>query len=335
MEGTRDLTGTQSRLDPSAGEPDAQREGKGKGSHVPVLFQAVLDGLQVRPGGRYVDATVGGGGHAAGVLELSSPDGRLLGLDRDPAAVEAAGMRLASFGGRVVLVHSSFSRLAEVAQTRRFAPVDGILFDLGFSSLQLADPERGFAFMADGPLDMRFDPQSERPTAADLVNQLSVDELATLLMRYGEEKHSRRIAEAIVAARPLYRTAELASAVEQVVKRRTRIHPATRTFQALRIAVNDELATLEQALPQAVDVLTPGGRLVVIAFHSLEDRVVKRFVRRESRDCICPPEAPACTCDHRAALQAITRKPIRPTAEEVAANPRARSARLRIAERIG
>jgi 16S rRNA (cytosine1402-N4)-methyltransferase len=169
MEGTRDLTSTQSRLDPSTGEPDARREGKGKGSHVPVLFQAVLDGLQVRPGGRYVDATVGGGGHAAGVLEFSSPDGRLLGLDRDPAAVEAAGMRLASFGGRVVLVHSSFSRLAEVAQTRRFAPVDGILFDLGFSSIQLADPERGFAFMADGPLDMRFDPQSERPNPPDMV----------------------------------------------------------------------------------------------------------------------------------------------------------------------
>jgi 16S rRNA (cytosine1402-N4)-methyltransferase len=156
-----------------------------------------------------------------------------------------------------------------------------------------------------------------------------------LLMRYGEEKHSRRVAEAIVAARPLYTTAELVSAVEQVVKQRTRIHPATRTFQALRIAVNDELATLEQALPQAVDVLSPGGRLVVIGFHSLEDRIVKRFMRRESRDCICPPEAPACICDHRATLQMITRKPIRPTAEEIAANPRARSARLRIAERVG
>jgi 16S rRNA (cytosine1402-N4)-methyltransferase len=334
MEGIRDLTGTQSGLDPSAGEPDAQRERKGRGNHIPVLFQAVLDGLQVRPGGRYVDATVGAGGHAAGVLELSSPDGRLLGLDRDPAAVEAAGMRLASFGGRVVLVHSSFSRLAEVAQTRRFAPVAGVLFDLGFSSLQLADPERGFAFMADGPLDMRFDPQSDRPAAADLVNRLSVEELAALLMRYGEEKHSRRIAEAIVAARPLYTTAELVAVIEQVVKQRMRIHPATRTFQALRIAVNDELATLEQALPQAVDILAPGGRLVVIGFHSLEDRIVKRFMRRESRDCICPPEAPACICDHRATLRVITRKPIRPTAEEVAANPRARSARLRIAERV-
>jgi 16S rRNA (cytosine1402-N4)-methyltransferase len=244
-------------------------------------------------------------------------------------------MRLASFGGRIVVVHRSFSHLAEVAQACRFVPVDGILFDLGFSSLQLGDPRRGFAFMTDGPLDMRFDPQSGRPTAADLVNRLSTEELVALLVQYGEEKHSRRIAEAIVAARPLHTTAELVAVVEQVVKQRARIHPATRTFQALRIAVNDELATLEEALPQAVDVLAPGGRLVVISFHSLEDRIVKRFMRRESRDCICPPEAPACMCDHRATLRVITRKPVRPTPEQVAANPRARSARLRVAERVG
>jgi len=269
------------------------------------------------------------------VLELSSPDGRLLGLDRDPAAVKAAGRRLASFGGRVVLVHSSFNHLAEVAQTCRFVSVDGILFDLGFSSLQLADATRGFAFMSDGPLDMRFDPQSDRPTAADLVNQLPVDELAALLSRYGEERHSRRIAEAIVASRPFYTTAELVAVIEQVVKRRTRIHPATRTFQALRIVVNDELAELEKALPQAVEILAPGGRLVVIGFHSLEDRIVKRFMRRESHDCLCPPEVPVCVCNHQATLRVITHKPIRPTPEQVAVNPRARSARLRIAERVG
>jgi 16S rRNA (cytosine1402-N4)-methyltransferase len=310
-------------------------EERGEGIHIPVLFQAVLDGLQARPGGRYVDATVGGGGHAAGVLEASSPDGRLLGLDRDPSALEAAGERLLSFGERAVLVHSSFDRLEEVARARRFVPVDGVVFDLGFSSLQLADSTRGFAFMSDGPLDMRFDPQSDRPTAADLVNHLSVEDLAALLMQYGEEKHSRRIARAIVAVRPLYTTAELVDVIERTEKRRERIHPATRTFQALRIAVNDELAVLERALPQAVEVLAPGGRLVVIAFHSLEDRIVKRFMRQESRDCICPPEVPACVCDHRATLRLITRKPIRPTPEQVAANPRARSARLRIAERIG
>jgi 16S rRNA (cytosine1402-N4)-methyltransferase len=333
MESARDLTGAQAGLDPNAGEQGTQREEEG--FHIPVLFQAVLDGLQARPGGQYADATVGGGGHAAGVLELSSPDGRLLGLDRDPAAVKVAGRRLASFGERVVLVHSSFSRLAEVAQTRRFVPVDGVLFDLGFSSLQLADATRGFAFMVDGPLDMRFNPQSDRPTAADLVNELATEELAALLAQYGEEKRARRIAKAIVAARPLHTTAELVAAIEQVARRRGRIHPATKTFQALRIVVNDELATLERALPQAVEILAPGGRLVVIAFHSLEDRIVKRFMRRESRDCICPPEVPACVCNHRATLRLIARKPIRPTPEQVAANPRARSARLRIAERVG
>jgi 16S rRNA (cytosine1402-N4)-methyltransferase len=249
---------------------------------------------------------------------------------------------LADCGERAVLVHSSFGHLADVAQAHDFVPVDGILLDLGFSSLQLADPARGFAFMADGPLDMRFDPQSGEPTAADLVNKLSVDELATLLSRHGEETQSRRIARAIVAARPLGSTAELASVIEGAVqapsrarKRRSRIHPATRTFQALRIAVNDELTVLEAALPQAVDILSPGGRLAIISFHSLEDRIVKRFLRRESRDCVCPPEAPVCVCGHRATLRRVTRKPIRPTDDEVDVNPRARSAVLRVAQRIG
>jgi len=302
--------------------------------HIPVLFQAVLDGLQIRPGGRYIDATVGGGGHAAGILAASSPDGRLLGLDRDPAAVEATGARLVSYTERVVLVHSSFTRLAEVARTCDFVPADGILLDLGLSSLQLADHARGFAFMSEGPLDMRFDPTTGGPTAADLVNELSAEELATLLYQYGEERQARRIAEAIVAASPLHTTNELAAVVEKATGRRGRIHPATRTFQALRIAVNDELAALEAVLPQAVEVLAPGGRLAVISFHSLEDRLVKRFLRRESRDCLCPPESPICTCDHRATLRVITRKPIRPTADEAAANPRSRSARLRVGQRL-
>jgi 16S rRNA (cytosine1402-N4)-methyltransferase len=249
---------------------------------------------------------------------------------------------LADCGERAVLVHSSFGHLAEVAQSHGFVPVDGILFDLGFSSLQLSDPQRGFAFMTDGPLDMRFDPQSEDPTAADLVNELPVEELMALLARYGEESRPRRIAQAIVAARPLHTTAELAAVIEEssrkassrFTKRRRRIHPATQTFQALRIAVNDELAILEAALPQAVDILSPNGRLAVISFHSLEDRIVKRFMRRESRDCVCPPEFPVCTCDHRATLRRVTRKPIRPADEEVDANPRSRSALLRVAERI-
>jgi 16S rRNA (cytosine1402-N4)-methyltransferase len=233
-----------------------------------------------------------------------------------------------------VLVHGSFTRLAEIAEAYGFIPADGVLFDLGLSSLQLADPSRGFAFMADGPLDMRFDPTMDGPTAATLVNRLSPEEIAALLYRYGEERHARRIAEAIVAARPLHTTRELAAVVKQVAGRRGRIHPATRTFQALRIAVNEEIDALEAALPQAVEILAVGGRLAAISFHSLEDRVVKRFLRRESRDCICPPELPMCTCDHRATVRSITRKPIWPAADEVAANPRARSARLRVAERI-
>ena len=334
MGGAGHLTNEASQSDRCAGERDMQRKEGMKQTHVPVLFQAVLNGLQVRPGGRYIDATVGGGGHAAGILAASSPDGRLLGLDRDPAALEGARVCLAPCTGRVVLVHSSFTRLAEVACARQFVPADGVLFDLGLSSLQLADPSRGFAFMADGPLDMRFDLMEGGDSAAALVNCLSPEELTALLYRYGEERQARRIAEAIVAARPLRTTKELAAVVEQAVGRRGRIHPATRTFQALRIAVNDELNALEAALPQAVEILAPGGRLAVISFHSLEDRSVKHFMRQESRDCVCPPEMPACTCGHRATLQGVTHKPIRPTAEEIAANPRARSARLRVAERI-
>lgn len=329
------LTGTAVQPDRRAGEPDTQRKEGVGGTHIPVLFHAVLDGLFVRPGGRYIDATVGGGGHAAGILAASSPAGHLLGLDRDPAAVEAARAHLSSYAGRVVLVHSSFACLAEVARACHFFPADGILFDLGLSSLQLADPTRGFAFMAAGPLDMRFDPMQDGPTAAALVNGLSPEELAALLYRYGEERQARRIAGAIVAARPLHTTLELAAVVERAVGRRGRIHPATRTFQALRIAVNEELAALEAALPQAVEILAPGGRLAVIGFHSLEDRLVKRFFARESRDCICPPEAPVCTCGHRATLRLVTRKPVRPAADEVAANPRSRSARLRVAEKRG
>ncbi|MGD2147286.1 MAG: 16S rRNA (cytosine(1402)-N(4))-methyltransferase RsmH [Anaerolineae bacterium] len=302
--------------------------------HLPVLVQEVVDGLDTEPGRRYIDATVGGGGHAYEVLASSSPDGLLLGLDRDPAALAVSRARLAGFGERFELVHSSFARLAEVAADRHFVPADGILFDLGLSSLQLADASRGFSFRIDGPLDMRFDRTSTDSTAADLVNRLSAEELAEVLYRYGEERQSRRIARAIVEARPLHTTRELAEVVDQTVGRRgERLHSATLTFQALRIAVNQELAALEKALPQAVDLLRPGGRLVVIAFHSLEDRIVKRFIRRESRDCICPPGLPVCACQHEATLNTLTRTPIRPSAEEVGMNPRSRSARLRIAER--
>lgn len=302
------------------------------GVHVPVLYQEVLSFLDASRGGVFIDATVGGGGHAAGILAQAGARARLLGIDRDPAALEEAGRRLAPYGQRVALRHGSFARLAELAEG--FVPADGILFDLGLSSAQLADPLRGFSFSHDGPLDMRFDPTAGGPTAADLVNGLPVKELTQLLYRYGEERQARRIAEAIAAARPLTSTAELARLIEEAVGKRERIHPATRTFQALRIAVNDELAMIEAALPQALDILAPGGRLVVISFHSLEDRLVKRFLQRESRDCLCPPEAPLCTCGHTARLRLLTRKAVRPSEGETAANPRARSARLRAAQKI-
>lgn len=301
--------------------------------HIPVLLSAVLAWLQARPGGVYIDGTVGGGGHAEAILRASAPDGRLLGLDRDPAALEVAAKRLAPFGDRVTLRHGSFADLAALAAD--FAPADGVLLDLGLSSLQLANPGRGFSFAQEGPLDMRFDPTEDTPTAADLVNTLSVKELTEIFYRYGEERQARRIAEAIVAARPIRTTTELAHLVERVAGgRRERIHPATRVFQALRIAVNRELEALEVALPQALEVLKPGGRLVVISFHSLEDRIVKHFLQRESRDCLCPPEIPVCVCGHRAQLRVLTPKPVRPSEAEVAANPRARSARLRAAQKI-
>ncbi|MGD9046976.1 MAG: 16S rRNA (cytosine(1402)-N(4))-methyltransferase RsmH [Anaerolineae bacterium] len=300
--------------------------------HIPVLFKKVLAGLRPQPGGRYIDATLGAGGHAAGILTASAPDGRLLGLDADPEAVEFAGQCLRSFGGRVILRTANFRQIETVALSLGFGQADGILMDLGLSSRQLSDPERGFSFSQDGPLDMRMDPDLET-TAADLVNHLSQAHLADLLWRYGEERHSRRIARAIVAARPVTTTKQLADLVERTVSRREKIHPATRTFQALRIAVNDELEALSQALVQASNLLRPKGRLAIIAFHSLEDRLVKRYYQQESRDCLCPPEMPVCVCDHRATLRVLTRKPVRPTAEEIAQNPRSRSARLRIAER--
>jgi len=304
-----------------------------RGLHVPVLLREVLVGLQVKPGGRYIDATVGTGGHALGILEASAPDGQLLGIDVDPEALAVAQERLSPFGARVTLVQGNFAALTALAQGHGFDSVDGILFDLGLSSLHLASPQRGFSFQVEGPLDMRFDP-SQETTAADLVNTLPEEDLVALLRRYGEEPRARHIARAIVEHRPIVSTRQLADLIQQVVGSRGRIHPATRTFQALRIVTNDELGALEKALPQAVELLRPRGRLAVIAFHSLEDRLVKQFFLRESRDCICPPEVPVCVCGHRATLHLVTRKPIRPSAEEVQRNRRSRSARLRIAEKV-
>ena len=302
--------------------------------HTPVLFNEVLDSLNPSPGGIYVDGTVGAGGHARGILQKIIPGGKLLGLDRDPAALDIAKSRLAEFGDQVVLIHSSYTELKSHLNNLNWKTVDGILLDLGLSSLQLDNPERGFSFRAAGPLDMRFDP-SFPVSASDLINNSSREELANLIFKYGEERYSRKIADAIIANRPLAGTQELADIIEHVIgKHKSRIHPATRTFQALRIAVNQELDALEAFLPTALDILKPGGRLAIIAFHSLEDRIVKQFFRRESRDCICPAEIPQCVCGHTAQVREISRRPIRPEEKEINENPRARSAKLRVAEKI-
>lgn len=280
-----------------------------------------------------MDATLGAGGHAAGILTASSPDGKLLGFDLDPVALELAARRLSGFGDRAVLVQASFTRLGTELERIGWEHVDGIVIDLGVSSMQLDRPERGFSFQADGPLDMRFDPQGVT-TAEYLVNELPETQLADLIWRYGEDHFSRRIAQAIVRARPLRTTRQLADTVVRAYGgKKSRIHPATRTFQALRIAVNEELQAVERVLPQAVQALTGGGRLAVISFHSLEDRLVKQFFRRESRDCICPPEQPVCTCGHKASIREITRRPIEAGEDEINENPRARSAKLRVAEK--
>ena len=303
-------------------------------THAPVLTEEAIRFLAVQPGGRYVDCTLGAGGHARAIMEAASPGGLLLGLDADPKAIAAAARTLEPFGQSLRLVEANFRELEAICRRHNFIPVHGVLFDLGLSSLQLAEPGRGFSFQADAPLDMRFNP-SQQLTAAEIVNLYAEEELADVIWRYGEEPGSRRIARALVRARPVRTTRQLAEIVSRTVPGRGRIHPATRTFQALRIAVNDELGALESGLRQAVSVLGRGGRLVVISFHSLEDRIVKQFLRRESRDCICPPENITCTCGHHATLRLLTKHTVTPQPHEVANNPRSRSARLRAAEKLG
>jgi 16S rRNA (cytosine1402-N4)-methyltransferase len=308
--------------------------------HVPVLLNEAVELLQPRSGGKYLDGTFGGGGHTRAVLKASSPDGFVLALDADPNAIDRANALITEpdIGERLRIVHENFADLADVAQRDGFAPVDGVLLDLGLSSFQLDQPERGFAFRFDAPLDMRFDPTTGLP-AFDLIAMLSEEELASILFTYGEEPKSRRIARAIVREReksPIHSTAELARLVSAAVggRRGSDTHPATRTFQALRIATNHEFESLERALAGAVEILKPGGRLAVISFHSLEDRIVKRFMRQESVGCICPPEQPICTCGHQPRLKRVTKHAVKPSAQEIAANPRSRSAVLRAGERL-
>ncbi|HMB25282.1 MAG TPA: 16S rRNA (cytosine(1402)-N(4))-methyltransferase RsmH [Anaerolineales bacterium] len=301
--------------------------------HQPVLYKEIIHALQPRRGSRYVDGTLGAGGHARGILEASAPDGQLLGLDVDPQALALARKTLAPYEGRIHLAQASYTSLhAQLAQFHWDA-VDGILLDLGASSMQFDTPERGFSFLHDAPLDMRFGPHALQ-TAADLVNKSSERELADLIYRYGEERNSRRIARAIVQARPLQTTRELVAAIETVSPRRgERVHPATRTFQALRIAVNEELDAIEAVLPQALAALSAGGRLAVISFHSLEDRIVKDFFREQSKDLVNPPYERIYEVERKATLKEVNRKPITPSDDEMKSNPRARSAKLRIIEK--
>ncbi len=305
--------------------------------HVPVMLGPVLELLGCKPGGVYVDGTLGGGGYSRSILEHGAA--RVVGMDWDAEAIERAAQSLGGQGERLVLERADFADVRRVLLKNGINEVDGIVVDLGLSSFQLDDAQRGFSFSKEGPLDMRMN-QDLPQTAADLVDTLPEKELADLIYRYGEEKQSRKIARAIVAARLKSRiedTLELAELIRRSVPKTRdsfRIHPATRTFQALRIAVNRELESLERFLPEALDVLKPGGRLCAVSFHSLEDRVVKETFRNWARTCRCPPERAACECEGRPLVRLLTKKPLRPEEGEVEQNPRARSARLRAAEKL-
>ena len=302
--------------------------------HTPVLLEEVIDSLGIRAGGAHIDCTVGEGGHAEAVLDRAAGEVRLLGIDLDGEALETARRRLEGHGERAVLAEGSYRDLRDLATGRGFVPANGVLLDLGVSSLQLESARRGFSFSRSGRLDMRFG-ASQRTTAYDVVNGESERGLAEIIRRYGEEKRPMRIARAIVAARPIETTVELAEVVSSAVGgRRGGIHPATRTFQAVRMAVNEELQNLERGLAQAVEVLAAAGRLTVISYHSLEDRMVKGFMRTQQSECVCPPAVPECVCDHEPTLRLLNRRVIRPAAAELRINPRSRSARMRVAERL-
>jgi 16S rRNA (cytosine1402-N4)-methyltransferase len=302
--------------------------------HKPVLLSQAVEVLQVQPGKRYVDCTLGSGGHASAILERLLPDGQLLGIDADPEAINIAKARLANYTDSTIIVNDNFANLEPICRENNFLPVHGIFFDLGLSSIQLEVSERGFSFQHDGPLDMRFSPIQEL-TAADIVNNLPEDKLSQIIKTYGEEHHSKRIARCIIKNRPISSTLQLAGVVEKAIgSRRGKIHPATRTFMALRIAVNREFENLTTALKQTVNCLDGQGRLVVISYHSLEDRIVKQFMIRESKECICPPGTPICQCGHIPSLKIISKKAITPSLTEIKLNPRSRSAKLRVAERL-
>ena len=308
-------------------------------AHKPVLYEETISSLNVQPGGIYVDCTLGGGGHSAGLIANSGPNGLVIGIDTDREAIKAATQALRTYGNRFLAVEGNFRRLDEILTRLRIAAVDGFLFDLGVSSHQFDTPERGFSYRHDAPLDMRMD-RRQKTTAYHLVNGLTAGELADIIRRYGEERWAQRIADFIVEYRqkkPIETTGELVEIIKSAIPasaRRTGPHPARRTFQALRIAVNDELGAIEEAIDKAVEFLRPGGRIAVITFHSLEDRIVKRAFQSMHRGCTCPPELPVCVCGKSPRARLVNRKPITPSNQEVLENPRARSAKLRVMEKL-
>lgn len=302
--------------------------------HTPVLVEEVIEALDVHPGKRYIDCTLGGGGHSTAILSRCQPGGALLGIDADPEAISLAQHNLYDYFESSVIINDNFYNLEYICSQTGFSQADGILFDLGLSSLQLSSAERGFSFQLSGPLDMRFNPD-EQLTAADIVNRMPEAKLAQLILIYGEEPQANRIAKSIVNNRPIADTADLASIIASTIGENFgKIHPATKTFQALRIAVNRELDHLTSALEQTLNCLAPGGRIAVISYHSLEDRIVKNFMLRETRTCICPPNLPECRCHHEPRLELVSKHPITPSESEIEKNPRSRSAKLRVARKI-
>ncbi len=307
--------------------------------HQPVLLREALEQLAVRSGWVCVDATAGEGGHSMALLQASAPSGRVLGIDWDPRSLARAERRLNQFGDRFIPAQGTYADLGQLAQEANIAGVDGVLLDLGLSSWQLEAGGAGFSFQRDEPLDMRFDPNGTGPDAAELVDKLSEDELGKLLFQYGEEPRAKTIARALVQARqanPIRTTGQLVKLLETIpgLGRGRRTHPATRTFQALRMAVNDELTNLEAGIKAAVELLKPEGRLVVISYHSLEDRLVKQTLAYLAAGCVCPAQIPVCVCSHQATVRITNRRIIRPTPAEVETNPRSRSARMRVAEKL-
>ncbi len=302
--------------------------------HIPVMVPEILKYLEVSSGGRYIDCTLGEGGHTKSLLEASNPGGEVLGIDADHEAIEVSKNRLEEYGERFIYDNSNFKNIKKIAMKSKFVPCHGILFDLGVSSLQLDKESRGFSFRRKAPLDMRFS-INQTLTAQDVLNTFSESEISDILYQYGEERQSRKIAKLIIENRPLSNADELSDLIKKNIRQTNyKINPSTKTFQALRIYINEELNSLSQALEQSLEILGVGGRMAVISYHSLEDRIVKNFFKKESKYCICPPNIPECDCGHFPKLKIITKKPVSPSQSEIEANKRSRSAKLRVVERI-